>query len=260
MRRCVYGLLAIILATNAHCTTPPGAAVSKTTLVLEIEGDLLRHGGVVVLYPIPVPAGEESKIPGEPKPLHLAARYDEVQMLYPAGGEYIFSFHAAEDGSGTATFRTQLLTIIGTDEQGRGIQMREGFEGRYTSGGQVIRVLPHAEWAAPDEATRSNARWGRTEAYADPPPADERDARALASVMDDSFHRVPLVCEGDARAKACTVPQDRWAAVEALWWRSIAEERLERLNFYALNRCYEKQWFRSRTCEDDPDSDEPEFR
>ena len=256
-------LLAAVMSAFGLTTTGPAVAPSvvdtaapAATLTLDVGGDLFRYGGVVVVYPIPTPAKVEAA--GDPKPLlRLGARYAQVQLRYPAGGSYTFRFRPAEKGPGTAIFQTQLLTVIGTDEKDRGPLMQEGFAGAYSSGGQVIRVLPRDEWGGEDEATRSNARWGKTQLYADPPPADGRSARALVSVVDDPMRRVPLRCEGDGRVQACTVAAERWPAIEALWWRAIAEQRLDLLYDHALRRCQESH---VRTCRDDPDADEPQFQ
>lgn len=231
-------------------------------LTLAIGGDLFRHGGVVVVYPIPVTAGQDSDAVGELKPLPLEARYAEVQLRYPATGRSVFRFRVAEEGPDTAAFRTQLLTIIGTDMEGRGPEMHEGFSGARSSGGQVIRVLPRDEWGGSDEVTRTHARWGMTrdQGYDAPPPADQRSARGLMALMEDSSRRVPRRCEGDARVQACIIAAEHWPRVETLWWRQIAEARLERQYYHALRRCYDAQRFRSRQCEQNPDADEPEFR
>lgn len=262
MRVRLAGLLTLTLTIAAYAATPSDVTppAPTTVLTLSVGGDLFRHGGVVVLYPIPAPAGESIEAAAEPKPLRLEARYAQVQLRYPAGGHYTFRFRPADDGPDAAAFRTQLLSVIGTDEQGRGNEVHDGFAGSYTSGGQIVRVLPHDEWGGPSEADRTNARWGMTQRYDAPPPADNRDARALIGVMDDDARRIPLRCEGDARVQACTVEPARWPGVEALWWRAIAEGRLERLHYHALRRCYDAQWFARRTCEADPDADEPRFR
>jgi hypothetical protein len=263
MRTRICGLLILGLTTIIQVTTPIAAAATPpaTVLTLEIGGDLFRHGGVVVVYPIPTEAGATDAA-REPAPLRLEARFAQVQLRYPTGGSYIFRFRPAESGPATTAFRTQLLSIIGTDMDGVGDGMREGFTGAHASGGQIVRVLPQEEWGGADEATRANARWGWTQGqgYDAPPPADARGARALMGVMDDSNRRVPLRCTGDARVQACTVEPARWAAVEARWWRAIAEGRLERLEFHALNRCYAAQQSQPRDCKPDPDSDEPRFR
>ncbi len=68
-----------------------------------------------------------------------------MQLRYTAGGHYTFRFHPAEDGADTAAFRTQLLSVIGTDEQGRGNEVHDGFAGSYRSGCQIVPVLPHDE-------------------------------------------------------------------------------------------------------------------
>lgn len=254
-RQGLRALLTLLIGVLVAAAT----AASAADLTIEIEGDLLRHGGVVTVHPIPTP---ETDIAGEfpTKPVRISARYAEVQMRYPSGSKHVFRFRAAQGEPQAHLFKTQPLSVMGIDAQGRSTQMKVGFEGAYSSGGQIIRVLPRNEWGGSDDATRTAARWGKTEAYTDPPPADHRSARALLGVVVDTHRPEPLGCDGDGSVMVCTIAADRWPAVEALWWRAIAEQRLERLHDYALRRCYDSQWFRTKTCEPQPETDEPSYR
>lgn len=254
-RRARNGLIAGAIAAAAA-----GAAQADADLTIEVGGPLLEYGGVVVVYPIPVPAETWAEAAGDSdNRIRLEERYAEIQLRYPEDGSFTYRFRPDEDVEGAEAGGTQVLSVIGTDMEGRGPRMRGGFEDAYSSGGRVIRVPPLAELAA-EGATRTNARWGVTERYDAPPPADQRSARALASLVRHHHpERTPLQCEGDARVQVCAVPEDRKVELEARWWRAIAEQRLERLRHHALRRCYDS-WPRPRNCETEPDSDEPAYR
>lgn len=247
---------AVLLAASAAQAQKP-----HPVLTIQVGGDLLKHGGVVTVYPIPTPVEDWAKT-GEGEviaPVLIEGRYAIVQMRYPANGTYGFRFRPTSDLAQADKLATQPLTIIGTDERDRGPRMKAGFADAYSSGGQIIRVLSEKERSGPGEATRSIGRWGETLAHADPPPADERSTRALLAAVDHGPEPWPLTCTGDERAQVCTIAKEKWVALEARWWRSIAESRLERLNHHALRRCYDSTWSSGGTCEADPNSNEPAY-
>jgi len=237
-----------------------GAAASSTTLTIEVSEALLRHGGVVTVYPIPVSPEEWSADAGPAAPrVRVGSRYAEVQLKYPKGGDYVFRFRRIAGTPDENELRTQLLSVIGTDPEGRGPQMTSGFVNAYSSSGQIIRVLPLGEYAGTDEATRTNARWGKTVGDDAASPADEGGARILAAMVREGMKPVPLECKIDRQVQVCSIPEGQWPALEARWWRYIAEARLERLDHYALRRCYDSTWFGGGACIADPKSDEPKY-
>jgi hypothetical protein len=234
-----------------------GAA--KADVTFEVAGDLLKHGGVVVVYPIPVENGADSIGADAVKIVRLDARYTEVQFRYPANEKYAYVFKSIDASANADQQLTEVLSIFGVDEKDRGPQMTSGFKEAYSSGGSVIRVPAVEERLGPDEATRTNSRWGQTERYDAPPPADERSARALESIVGHHPRAPELVCSGSTEVQTCVVPADQWSKLESRWWRAIAEQRLERLQHHALRRCYDSSWLGGGTCDPDPASNEPEF-
>lgn len=97
------------------------AAVSPTTLTIEVSDALLEHGGVVTVYPIPVAPEEWSADAGDATPrVHIGSRYAEVQLKYPKGGEYVFRFRRIAGTPDENELGTQLLSVIGTDPEGSG--------------------------------------------------------------------------------------------------------------------------------------------
>jgi hypothetical protein len=244
------GLLA---GTASAQEVAPGAA----DLTIELDGDLLRHGGVVTVYAIPTPAPLWAEVAagGAARTIRLDQRYAEVQLRFPVGGKYAYRFRPAEGQAPGVPHRTQVLSVIGTDMEGRGPRMKSGFVDADSDGGRVIRVPPLTEIAGD-----SAARWGRTEGRDAVPPADSRSARVLAGLIRQDSDAPKLACEGSGPVRACTLPRGDWPALELLWWRGIAESRLERLDHYALRRCYDSVWFREGRCEPEADSDEPAYR
>lgn len=184
-----------------------------------VDGPLLAHGGVVEVSPVPVADADTTPIT-----LTLTDRYARVRFSYPEGASYSYRFRPvpdAMDREGMDQFRTELLS--------------------YGSGGDTIRVFPFEEYGAPDDATRTNAAWGQTQRFADPPPANHWGARALPLAFDTFGNRrtVGLICRDDGTLSVCTPDPEDALLLEALWWRSIAEGRLERLRHDALRDCYD---------------------
>lgn len=257
--------MSVIAALCAAALFAAGGAQAQqpaSGLTIQVGGDLLKHGGVVVVYSIPTPAGEWAATGSDDtvRPVRIEDRYALVQVRYPADGDSNYRFRPVPEAAQADRFATQPLSIIGTDFEGRGPKMTGGFTGAHSSGGRIIRVLPEAERSL-DEATRTNARWGVTERNDAPPPADVGGARALMHLVEHGRPtEEPLQCTGDGRAQVCTIPRQRWTALEARWWRSIAESRLERLRDRALRRCYDEAPSSGGTCEPDPRSSEPAYR
>jgi hypothetical protein len=234
------------------------AAAATTNLTIDISGELLEHGGVVTIFHIPVGLEEwrANASDSTTTTVLIERRYAEIQLLYPKNGTFTYQFRAVPGSPSAEEHRTQVLSVIGTDMEGRGPQMMNGFLNRYSSGGRVIRIPPMAEIAGQDEATRSAARWGNTESHNAPPPADQRSARALVGLLEQTR----LQCDSyGEQVQVCLPARGEWPTIEGRWWRSIAEQRLERLNHHALRNCYDSKWFGNGRCEADPESDEPRY-
>jgi hypothetical protein len=238
------------------------ANATVSDLTIEVAGGLLKHGGVVTVYPIKVSTEEWAvgMAPNAITTVRLDTRYTEIQLRYPANGTYTYRFRSVEAKAPAERHPTFVLSVIGTDEKDQGPQMKAGFRDAYSSGGRTIRVPPFAEIFGEDDATKTNARWGNIEGIDTPPPADERSARALGVIAGDYPQRALYACNGDANVQVCTIPVEQWPRLEALWWRAIAEQRLERLNHHALRRCYDSSWLGGGICDPVPSSDEPEYR
>ena len=233
-------------------------AAPVTDLTIDVAGELLEHGGVVTIYHLPV-GPEDWRANASDSTIstvRIEGRYAEIQLRYPANGKFSYRFRAVPGSPNAEKHRTQVLSVIGTDAEGRGPQMINGFVDAYSSGGRVIRIPPMAEIAGEDEVTRSAARWGETEGPNGSPPADQRSARALVGLLE----RTRLHCDARSeQVQVCQPAVGEWPTIEARWWRSIAEQRLERLNHHALRNCYDSKWFGNGKCEADPESDEPSY-
>lgn len=250
---CFMALLFVAMPWFAHAT--------DADLTIEVAGDLKQHGGVVTVYPLPVPADAWPTDPSAKPPftVRVEARYAEIQLRYPANGRYAYHFQPAGATSAAERQPTQVLTIIGTDEKGHGPQMKAGFADAYSSGGRIIRVPSMAEHAGQDEIVRTNARWGVTVGRNPPPPADERSARVLNVIIDDDMQKPALTCTGSKTVQVCVIPADKWEALTARWWRELAESRLDRMRDRAVARCHAGPPEGSGRCDADPASNEPTF-
>jgi hypothetical protein len=238
--------------------TPSHAQEPVSDLTITVSGGLLEYGGVVRVYHLPVP---EADWPGisenSATAIDLHDRFAEIQLRSPENGTFTYRFHPAD---AVPEHRTQVLSVIGTDYSDVGPGMDVGFAGENSAGGRVIRVPALAEIAGTSDTARINAQWGKTEGYDAPPPADERSARALESLVMRSEADL-FACTGDERVQVCTLENQAWPRLETRWWRAIAEHRLGRLEFHALNKCRDTGCFFSEPsrCDGDPDSDEPKF-
>jgi hypothetical protein len=209
-----------------------GAALAQDAdLTILVDGAMLDHGGLVEVRALEVPG-----LVAVQQTITLTDRFARVTLRYPEGASYNFRFRpvpSAMTRAGIDGFLTDLLTIGG----------RTDYEGdvavEYDT--QDIRVFPFAEYAGEGSAERVTAAWGETEGYVDVPPADEWGARALQGVFDfgGEAPSVGLICRDQDSVTICTPDPADALLLEAQWWRSIAEGRLERLRFEALNDCYD---------------------
>ncbi len=248
--------------TSLLLAAMPGLACANTAdLTIEVSGDLAQHGGVVTVYPLPVTADQWSgdASANAPATIRLEARYAEIQLRHPANGTFVYRFRSPEAKTATERHPTQVLSVIGTDEKNRGPQMSVGFKDAYSSGGRIIRVPPLAEYAGQDEATRSEARWGITTGRYPPPPADEGSARVLSGIAREDMQKPALACTGSTTVQVCVIPADKWERLTALWWRELAESRLDRMRDRAVARCHAGPPEGPGRCEADPASKEPEY-
>jgi len=200
-------------------------------LTILVGGDLLEHGGVVEVTAAPFPDATDA-----PATIKLTDRYAQVQLRHSAGAKYNYRFRPVPDAmarDGMSNFATEALSVGGRDV--------DGPDGPIDGDWRRIRVLPFAEYGAPSDATRTNAAWGQVEGFAALPPANHWGARALPWAFDTFGNRrtVRLVCADQNAVPVCTPNPDDALLLEALWWRSIAEGRLERLRHDALRACYD---------------------
>jgi hypothetical protein len=261
-RHLMSALVVAALAPAAAC-----AQLSKpaTDLTIEVEGDLLRHGGVVTIYHIPVLQAEwPANLAQSPvATIRLGARYAEVQVRHSAEVTVRYRFRTAGADAGAAPDRlmTQVLSVIGTNSDNSGPLLSQGFVGANPSGGRIIRVQPLAEYAGVSETERTAARWGKTQGYEALPPADVGGARSLVGVIKDRPLKPDMTCSGDTLVQACIVATHAWDGVTLQWWRALAEGRLERFRDRALARCYDDNLAKGGGdhCKPDPTSNEPAY-
>ena len=194
-----------------------GAALARDAdVTILVGGDLWTHGGVVAVHPVAVEPErwEALERAGTSSRVRVDARYAEVQLRYPGRpngntGRFTYRFRPAPGvelpKAPPAGGPVRTLSVIGVDENGVAARMTEGFGGEPSTGGRVHRIAPFGEWAGADEATRSAAAWGETTGPL--PPADERSARVLASIVRGGSKDVALKCRGDALVQVCTVAE-----------------------------------------------------
>jgi|GEM_PF-2905032 len=229
----------MILAASA-------AAAQDADLTILVDGDLLEHGGVVEVTAVPVADTSTT-----PQTITLTDRYVRVQLRHRPGASYNYRFRPVPDAmsrEGMNLFGTEALSI-----GGRTVDLPDG---PTAADWRSVRVPPFAEYGAQSPAEQTDAAWGKTQAFADPPPANHWGARAMGEVFDTFGERrtVGLICVDDAAVSICTPNPDHALLMEALWWRSIAEGRLERLRHNSLRACYDSGGFfgRPETCNAEP--------
>lgn len=207
------------------------AAAQDADLTILVDGPLLEHGGVVEVTAVPYADATDT-----PQTITLTDRYAQVQLRHPEGFKYTYRFRpveAAMEREGADRFATEVLSLGG--------RTVEGPDGPIDGDWRSIRVLPFLEYGGEDEATRTNAAWGVVVGFSALPPANHWGARAMAYAFGTFGNRrtVRLICDEQEGVPVCTPNPDDALLLEALWWRSIAEGRLERLRDDALRDCYD---------------------
>jgi hypothetical protein len=209
-----------------------GAAYGQDAdLTIFVDGALLEHGGLVEVWARPV-----NDLKAAPQTITLTDRYAKITLQYPAEASYNFRFRpvpSAMNRDGMSRFATQLLSVGTAHDNVDDVEVE--FDA------QDIRVLPFAEYGAAEPVERASAAWGEVERFDDPPPANEWGARALPQVFDTFGDRrvVGLICTDQGNVSTCTPDPRDALLIEALWWREIAEGRLEKLRDAALRACYD---------------------
>lgn len=209
-----------------------GAAVAQDAdLTIFVDGALLEHGGLVEVSMLAVPDGTT-----QPQIVTLTDRYAQITLRYPVGASYNFRFRPAPDAADRAG-----LNNFSTAALGVGTKTETGPDGEQEYDTQEIWVFPFAAYGGGGPAESISAIWGETQEFDDPPPANVWGARALPQVFDTFGDRrgVGLICTDTGAVNVCTPDPGDALLMEALWWRAIAEGRLERLRFNALDACYE---------------------
>ena len=194
-------------------------------------GDLYLHGGVVEVFAVPSDDDD-----GSQQTLTLTDRYARVELTYDPQGTYLYRFKAAQDVP-----RNPSLDGFATAEMTIGSRRWDGPNGPLDVDYRAVRVPPMAEHSGVSEAARATAAWGTVERYDDPPPANVWGARALTDVFEKRGEKrhVRVICEEEGRVRVCSPDPDDALLMEALWWRAIAEGRLERMRHDALKACYD---------------------
>lgn len=105
------------------------AAAATNHLTIDVSGELLKHGGVVTIFHIPVGLEEwrANASDSTTTTVLIERRYAEIQLLYPKNGTFTYQFRAVPGSPSAEEHRTQVLSVIGTDMEGRGPQMMNGF-------------------------------------------------------------------------------------------------------------------------------------
>ena len=207
------------------------AFAQDADVTIFVGGALLDLGGVV---DVRVAAAAGATV--VPQTITLTDRFARITFQYPPEGSYNFRFRPAPDAAareGMDRFTTMALSV--------GTLYLDGPEGEQEFDTQTIRVLPFAEYGAADPAERTAAAWGQTQEYADVPPANEWGARALEVLFetDPEDGGIGLICDSGQAVTVCTPDVQDALLMEARWWRSVAEGRLERLRHDALTACYD---------------------
>lgn len=230
------------------------AGAQDAELTILVDGALLEHGGVVEVTAVASPDA-----PIASQTIALIDRYAQVQFRYPEGASYSYHFQPAPDAmarQGMELFATEPLSV--------GTKTVDEPNGPQKSDWRSVRVFPFAEYGGSDIETRTSAAWGETQAFSDPPPANHWGARALMGIFDTSGNRrtVALICRDDHAVSICAPNAQDALLMEALWWRSIADGRLERLRYNGLQDCYDSGglFHRPERCEAEPGRGWPTYR
>lgn len=219
-----------------------------------MDGALLEHGGVIEVTAVPI-----QDAPVAPRTITLTDRYVRVHLPYREDVSYKYRLRPVPG----AMAREGMDRFI-TEELSFGGRTVEGQDGQIEADWRSVRVVPYEEYGGPDDATRASAAWGETQAFADPPPANHWGARALPRMFDNFGNQrtVRLICADNGAISVCTPDPDDALLIEALWWRAIAEERLERLRHVALTKCYDSGgiWGRPDRCKGKPGRGWPSYQ
>ena len=230
------------------------AFAQDADLTIFVDGPLLEHGGVVEVTAVPLLNGSPTA-----QTITLSDRYARVQLPFLEGARYTYRFRPVPDVTerdGMDQFLTEILSFAGRNV--------DGPDGQIDADWRSVRVFPFQEYAGIDEATRVSAAWGETQAFMDPPPANHWGARALPFAFDTFGNRrtVGLICHESGAVTVCKPDPADALLLEALWWREIAEGRLERLRHDALQECYDSGGLfrRPDRCEGDAGRGWPNYR
>ena len=195
-------------------------------LTILVEGDLFELGGLVEVL-----SEERDGASTAPREVTVSDRFARIRLPYPTGGSYNFRFRPgpeAAERDGAEDLLTRRETIGSC------------YEGDTELDYSAIWVFPYDLYAA-ELATQVGAAWGETVGYAAQPPGNRWGARALMGAFGDrgDFPSPGLICSDTDGMEVCKPdPADR-LLMEALWWRALAEGRLERLRHDALRDCYD---------------------
>ncbi|MEO0372505.1 MAG: hypothetical protein AAF231_13690 [Pseudomonadota bacterium] len=237
---------ALFLAGNAGAEEPD--------VIFEVSGDLFEHGGLVEVWAIPA----DGDGPFEQQIVRLTDRYAKVEMPYDTRDGYTYRFRAAEDAP-----QAPNPDAFGTEPLSIGTRFITRDDEEIEADARSVRVLPMAEHGGKEEGVRAVAAWGTTQRYDDPPPANHWGARALMRMFEPrGTRRVPgLTCRQEGLLRICTPDPEDALLLEALWWRAVAEARLERLRHNALRACYDSGGLFGRPdrCDATPGRGWPEY-
>lgn len=203
-------------------------------VTIYLAGDLLQKGGVVTVYPLPVPEQRwrdamTHQVNAIEPPTGLEAiasngarvaavldkPFHQLQFLYPEGkGNFSFRFRPiSAEATRYANVKNRLLDIGGTERStGLGESMMHGFTGLPTSGLQNFQINIAA--------------------------SDETAARALISVVYYEINPPALTCETRAVLAVCGYDDKTWPQVHIRWQSTIAAIAKEDRRMKALDACY----------------------
>jgi hypothetical protein len=230
---CCKILMVVVLCCVAGPTNL-WAEEPQMDVTIYLGGDLLHKGGVVTVYPLPVPkqrwheaVTQQVNSIAPPEGLEgigsdgtrvatlLDKPFHQVQFLYPEGkGNFVFRFRPIPaEAKRYADVKNRLLEIGGTDgSTGLGESMTNGFTGLATSGMQTFQINIAA--------------------------SDETAARAMISVAYYEVNPPALACETKAVLAICGYDDTTWPQVQQRWQATIAAVAKEDRRMKALDACY----------------------